>query len=67
MRKLTAELANLLATIALGHVGREYPNKLDHVLDGPGDALGPRALGKRRNDPLLGIERLVSDQRVGLH
>ena len=44
MRKLTAELANLLATIALGHVGREYPNKLDHVLDGPGDALGPRAL-----------------------
>ena len=44
MRKLTAERANLLATIALGHVGREYPNKLDHVLDGPGDALGPRAL-----------------------
>src|SRR5579872_4562527 len=44
MRALTAELANRLAMIALGHVGREYPNKLDHVLEGPGDARGPRQL-----------------------
>ncbi len=41
---LTAELATRFARIALGHVAREYPNKMDHVLDGPGDAVGPRDL-----------------------
>jgi hypothetical protein len=43
-RILTPERAARFADIALGHVGREYPNKLDHVLDGEGDAKGPRAL-----------------------
>jgi hypothetical protein len=33
-----------MAGIALGHVAREYPHKLDHVLLGDEDALGPRAL-----------------------
>ena len=33
-----------LARIALAHVTREYPNKLDHVLGDAGDLLGPRAL-----------------------
>jgi hypothetical protein len=42
--RLTPELASKFARIALGHVAREYPNKLDHVLDGPADAQGPRAL-----------------------
>jgi hypothetical protein len=42
--RLTPVLADRFARIALGHVEREYPNKLDHVLDGPADALGPRAL-----------------------
>jgi hypothetical protein len=42
--RLTAELASKFAGIALGHVAREYPNKLDHVLDGPADARGPRDL-----------------------
>ena len=41
---LTAELADRFAGIALGHVTREYPNKLDHVLNGPADARGPRDL-----------------------
>ena len=41
---LTEERATRYATLALGHVGREYPNKLDHVLDGPEDARGPRHL-----------------------
>jgi hypothetical protein len=41
---LTAETAAAFAHIALGHVTREYPNKLDHVLDGPGHALEPHAL-----------------------
>ena len=41
---LTPELAGNLARIALGHVVREYPNKLDHILTGPADLLGPRAL-----------------------
>src|ERR1700760_1248594 len=42
--RLTPEIASQFARIALGHVAREYPNKLDHVLDGPDDARGPRAL-----------------------
>jgi hypothetical protein len=42
--RLTPALADRFARIALGHVEREYPNKLDHVLGGPEDAQGPRAL-----------------------
>lgn len=41
---LTEELAVSFARIALGHVRREYPNKPDHVLAGPQDALTPREL-----------------------
>jgi hypothetical protein len=41
---LTRDLASLFARTALGHVRREYPNKLDHVLTGPEDVRGPRAL-----------------------
>jgi hypothetical protein len=41
---LTPALASRFARLALAHVTREYPNKLDHVLGGPEDALGPRAL-----------------------
>jgi hypothetical protein len=44
MTRLDASLASRFARIALGHVTREYPNKLDHVLYGEEDALGPRAL-----------------------
>src|SRR3954463_11310307 len=42
--QLIADLAARFAAIALGHVGREYPHKLDHVMDGPEDVLGPREL-----------------------
>ena len=41
---LTPDLAARYADIALGHVTREYPNKLDHVLDGAADARTPRDL-----------------------
>jgi hypothetical protein len=41
---LTPEIAARFAGIALGHVTREYPHKLDHVMDGPEDVVGPRAL-----------------------
>ena len=44
MVDLTPQLAARFAEIALAHVTREYPNKLDHVLRGPGDLQGPRAL-----------------------
>ena len=44
MTNLEPELASRMATIALGHVAREYPHKLDHVLDGDADAKTPRAL-----------------------
>jgi hypothetical protein len=41
---LTPETASRFARLALGHVTREYPNKLDHVMAGPEDVNGPRAL-----------------------
>ena len=41
---MTPELADRFAGVALGHVTRQYPNKLDHVLAGPHDARGPRDL-----------------------
>jgi hypothetical protein len=41
---LTQDTADRLAAIALGHVAREYPNKLDHVLASDADAQTPRAL-----------------------
>ncbi len=41
---LSSDTASAFARIALGHVTREYPNKLDHVLQGPEDLAGPRAL-----------------------
>lgn len=41
---LSEGMATHFATIALGHVEREYPNKLDHVLNGPEDLRSPRDL-----------------------
>ncbi|HJP67546.1 MAG TPA: DUF2891 domain-containing protein [Sphingomicrobium sp.] len=42
--ELDAELASRIATIALGHVTKEYPHKLDHVLTSDADAVPPREL-----------------------
>lgn len=44
MTQLTEQLASHFARTALGHVGREWPNKLDHVMAGPEDVLAPRTL-----------------------
>ncbi len=44
MTRLTPDLADRFAGTALGHVTREYPNKLDHVMAGPADARGPHDL-----------------------
>jgi hypothetical protein len=41
---LTPDLAARFMRVALGHVTREFPNKLDHVLHGPQDLATPRAL-----------------------
>ncbi|HWH53510.1 MAG TPA: DUF2891 domain-containing protein [Gemmatimonadaceae bacterium] len=41
---LDRSTADRFASLALEHVRREYPNKLDQVLNGPGDVKGPRAL-----------------------
>src|ERR1700680_953481 len=41
---LDAALASKFARLALGHLTREYPNKLDHVMGSAADAQGPRAL-----------------------
>ena len=37
-------LASKFASLALAHVRREYPNKLDHVMNGPDDVRSPREL-----------------------
>ena len=42
--RLTPDLASKFARTALGHVTREYPNILQHVLEGPADARTPREL-----------------------
>jgi hypothetical protein len=42
--RLDSALGARFAGIALGHVRKEYPHKLDHVLLGDGDALPPRVL-----------------------
>jgi Protein of unknown function (DUF2891) len=41
---LTHGLASQFARLALANVAREYPNKLDHVMAGPGDVAAPREL-----------------------
>jgi hypothetical protein len=43
-QELDASLAARLIRLTLGHVTREYPNKLDHVLACDEDAASPRAL-----------------------
>jgi hypothetical protein len=42
--RLDATLAERLARVALGHVGQEWPQKLDQVLEGPQDLRRPSAL-----------------------
>jgi hypothetical protein len=44
MTTLDAARAGAFARLTLGHIGQEYPNKLDHVIDGPADLLSPKAL-----------------------
>ena len=42
--ELSPDMASLFARIALGHVGREYPNSPGHVLGSDADARTPRDL-----------------------
>ncbi len=44
MTTLTLEIAERFAGLALNHVSREFPYKMDHVLTGPQDAIVPRAV-----------------------
>lgn len=44
MLLLDSSTASHFARLALSHVTREYPHKLDHVLLGPDDVQGPAAL-----------------------
>ena len=44
MQTMTPGMAERFAAIALSHVGREYPNKLDQVLTGDADLQSPRAM-----------------------
>lgn len=41
---LSREQASGFARLALKGLAKEYPNKLEHVMAGPGDVKGPRAL-----------------------
>lgn len=42
--ELTEDIARRFAQAALGHVAREYPHKLDHVMASDDDVLPPRVL-----------------------
>lgn len=42
--ELTLPIASRFAQAALGHVAREYPHKLDHVMEDDTDVLSPRTL-----------------------
>lgn len=44
MTRLTRDIAETFAALALAHISREYPNKLDHVLASESDAQSPRVL-----------------------
>jgi hypothetical protein len=44
MIELTEDMAERFSSVALGHVRREYPNKLDHVMVEDYDARTPREL-----------------------
>ena len=44
MTHLNAEHAARFMALTLGHLTREFPHKLDHVMDGPEDARTPREL-----------------------
>lgn len=44
MTHLTAQHAARFMALTIGHLTREFPHKLDHVLDGPEDARTPREL-----------------------
>jgi hypothetical protein len=41
---IDSAIASKFAGLALAHVRREYPNKLDHVMNGPDDVRSPREL-----------------------
>ncbi|HRP11382.1 MAG TPA: DUF2891 domain-containing protein [Terricaulis sp.] len=43
MTTLTKDIAEKFASLALAHVERPYPYKMDHVMGGPGDVIAPRA------------------------
>ena len=40
---LTPGIAEKFSALALAHVGREFPNKMEHVMAGPAGIMGPRA------------------------
>lgn len=42
--RLTPEIAARFMALTSSHLTREYPHKLDHVMDGPGDVLAPSVL-----------------------
>lgn len=39
---LTPDIAGKFAALALAHVDREFPNKMEHVIACPADVIGPR-------------------------
>ena len=64
-RALTPQIASKFARIALGHVTREYPNKLDHVLNGPEDARALSGMTFPAYRHLLSLERAPRQLDMG--
>ena len=47
MTRLDPPTAARFARLTLGHLGQEYPQKLDHVINGPEDLRSPAELHPR--------------------
>jgi hypothetical protein len=43
MTQLTRDIAEKFVGLALAHVSREFPHKMDHVMGSAADVIGPRA------------------------
>ena len=43
MTQLTRDIAEKFAALALAHVSREFPHKMEHVMASAADVIGPRA------------------------
>jgi hypothetical protein len=65
--ELTPEIAARFAEAALGHVRREYPHKLDHVMEGPEDVLGRARFTRSSSEASTGTAASTATWTLAAH